>query len=280
MPLYSKPTEIPEWASGVTITSGWEVSTAYTADTYVTNGGGVFKCTTSGTSASSGSGPSGTSTSITDGTAVWSYSHAAYNAGPAAEPSTYQKEHGFQAGRPDLPTGVLNWLLYTLYTWIRYFNSFTQYALTWTGVHAFSQTISVVNAPGTAWQAATAYAVDNIRTNDSGKVYICTTAGTSAGSGGPTGTGSAITDNTVVWKYLRSAAPAILGTSTVSGQAALRGVGSADGAAPGLATNNVLLLEGVASDPASPSDGMIWHNTTSDTIKVRLNGATVTVTTS
>jgi hypothetical protein len=52
-----------------------------------------------------------------------------------------------------------------------------------------------------AWQASTAYTVGALRTNDGGKTYLCTTAGTSAGSGGPTGTGSAISDGTCVWDY-------------------------------------------------------------------------------
>ena len=51
------------------------------------------------------------------------------------------------------------------------------------------------------WAAATAYVVGNKVKNDSGKIYTCSTAGTSAGSGGPTGTGSAIADNTVRWDY-------------------------------------------------------------------------------
>jgi hypothetical protein len=33
-------------------------------------------------------------------------------------------------------------------------------------------------------------------------VYQCTTGGISAGTGGPTGTGSGITDGTVVWKFI------------------------------------------------------------------------------
>jgi hypothetical protein len=54
-----------------------------------------------------------------------------------------------------------------------------------------------------AWAISTAYAVPGLLvTNDTGKVYELTTAGTSAGAGGPTGTGSAITDNTCVWKYI------------------------------------------------------------------------------
>lgn len=51
------------------------------------------------------------------------------------------------------------------------------------------------------WVLSTAYAVDNVRANGA-NVYICTTAGTSAGSGGPTGTGTSITDGTAVWDYL------------------------------------------------------------------------------
>ena len=55
-----------------------------------------------------------------------------------------------------------------------------------------------------AWQASTAYVIGDHVTNDTGpvKIYICTTAGTSAGSGGPTGTGSGIVDGTVVWDYV------------------------------------------------------------------------------
>lgn len=56
------------------------------------------------------------------------------------------------------------------------------------------------------WKAATVYALGDHVTNDSGKVYKATTAGTSAGSGGPTGTGSGIADNTAVWAYVQAAA--------------------------------------------------------------------------
>ena len=53
-----------------------------------------------------------------------------------------------------------------------------------------------------AWQATTAYKVKDMVTNDSGKVYVCDTAGTSAGSGGPTGTGANITDGSTQWDYV------------------------------------------------------------------------------
>ena len=54
------------------------------------------------------------------------------------------------------------------------------------------------------WAATTAYIVGDVVVNDSDKVYVCDTAGTSAGSGGPTGTGSNITDGSTRWDYLRT----------------------------------------------------------------------------
>lgn len=54
-----------------------------------------------------------------------------------------------------------------------------------------------------AWVLSTAYTVPGrLVTNDSGKIYELVTAGTSASSGGPTGTGTSITDGTCVWKYI------------------------------------------------------------------------------
>lgn len=51
-----------------------------------------------------------------------------------------------------------------------------------------------------AWAPSTAYLVgDYVSNND--RVYICTTAGLSDGSGGPTGTGSGIVDNLAVWAF-------------------------------------------------------------------------------
>jgi len=52
----------------------------------------------------------------------------------------------------------------------------------------------------TAWAGSTAYTVGKARTNG-GNIYVCTVAGTSAASGGPTGTGTSITDGSVTWKY-------------------------------------------------------------------------------
>jgi len=54
-----------------------------------------------------------------------------------------------------------------------------------------------------AWTITTGYVIGDLVTNG-GKVYQCTIAGTSAGSGGPTGTSTttAETDNDVSWRFL------------------------------------------------------------------------------
>lgn len=58
------------------------------------------------------------------------------------------------------------------------------------------------------WQDATAYAVDD-RVTNSGRCYVCITAGTSAGAGGPNTTAEDITDNTAHWRYLGEGTGAI-----------------------------------------------------------------------
>lgn len=52
-----------------------------------------------------------------------------------------------------------------------------------------------------AWAASTSYSVGDVRRN-SGNVYECVKAGTSASSGGPSGEGENIVDNSVTWKFL------------------------------------------------------------------------------
>lgn len=63
----------------------------------------------------------------------------------------------------------------------------------------------VIGAPS-PWVATSAYVATpgsrSVVTNDGGRTYICTTGGTAAGSGGPTGTGTTIPDGTVTWYYL------------------------------------------------------------------------------
>lgn len=55
--------------------------------------------------------------------------------------------------------------------------------------------------PADAWLPATVYAVDDVVVNND-NVYVCVDPGTSAGSGGPTGTGAGIVDNGVIWDWV------------------------------------------------------------------------------
>ncbi len=54
-----------------------------------------------------------------------------------------------------------------------------------------------------AWAASTAYLVGD-KVLNSNNIYTCTVAGTSAGSGGPSGTSTSIVDNSVRWDYVES----------------------------------------------------------------------------
>lgn len=69
------------------------------------------------------------------------------------------------------------------------------------------------------WVASAAFAVGQQVNADSGKVYKCTTAGTSASSGGPTGTGASITDGGCVWQYIGVAELILDNTNFALGQA-------------------------------------------------------------
>lgn len=66
-----------------------------------------------------------------------------------------------------------------------------------------SQECDYTATGATQWTINTAYTQGQLVVNDSGplKFYICITSGTSAGSGGPTGTAADITDNTAHWMY-------------------------------------------------------------------------------
>lgn len=59
----------------------WATSTGFTVGTNTTTNGNTYRCTTGGTSAATGTGPSGKGSTITDGTVVWKWiNDAAINA--------------------------------------------------------------------------------------------------------------------------------------------------------------------------------------------------------
>lgn len=98
-------------------------------------------------------------------------------------------------------TGAGRFLLYCdevngLYVW-------SESGATWTKVLAGTTQL---------WAANTAYAVGN-RVVNGVNVYVVTVAGTSAASGGPTGTGTSITDGTVTWDFDSVAASSVIGPS-------------------------------------------------------------------
>jgi hypothetical protein len=68
-------------------------------------------------------------------------------------------------------------------------------------------------AADAAWTASTEYTLNEYCVNDSDKLYVCITAGTSAGSCGPTGTNDDITDGTVHWKYVETVPENLTGKS-------------------------------------------------------------------
>lgn len=72
-----------------------------------------------------------------------------------------------------------------------------------------------------SWASSTAYVIGDRRTNAS-RLYQVITAGTSAGSGGPTTTAADITDGTVHWRYIGegTAAVEVAATCTVTGATA------------------------------------------------------------
>jgi len=65
----------------------------------------------------------------------------------------------------------------------------------------FTTLLEATIVASAAWTDTTAYVVGDRRTN-SGNVYLCTIAGTSAGSGGPSLEIAAETDGTVTWRFL------------------------------------------------------------------------------
>ena len=73
---------------------------------------------------------------------------------------------------------------------------------------------------GQAWQANFTYTLGT-QVSNGGNLYTCTQAGTSAGSGGPTGTATyAVTDNTAKWLYAGTPATA---TAAIGNNTALLG---------------------------------------------------------
>jgi len=66
-----------------------------------------------------------------------------------------------------------------------------------------------------AWQASKAVVVGEYNHNG-GDLYRCTTAGTTAASGGPSGTGASITDGTAVWTFVQAGTDMTMDNTSIS----------------------------------------------------------------
>jgi hypothetical protein len=81
-------------------------------------------------------------------------------------------------------------------------------------------TNAVGGGGSTAWIASTAYALNKYASH-SGNWYRCITAGTSASSGGPTGTGASISDGTVTWTFVAAKSATIGGYANLLSEPSL-----------------------------------------------------------
>lgn len=81
----------------------------------------------------------------------------------------------------------------------------------------FALGADVTLATAAAWASTTGYATgDIVRNGATQRIYVCITAGTSAGSGGPDAVSADITDGTVHWKFVGTGAAYGTGASTCS----------------------------------------------------------------
>lgn len=195
------------------VTSSGAVSPAWLADTdyksspadFVTNDSGkTYACMQAGTSASSG-GPTGTGVGITDGTCIWNY--IASNT-PPPRLVTFGVQSG-EAGRGSshvVATPGGRFLLYCdeengLFV-------YSEGSDTWAAV-----ALGVTQL----WTPSTAVLTGN-QIVHGGKVYRATQDGVTANSGGPTGTGTGITDGTTKWDYVSASSANVIGPSLADQQ--------------------------------------------------------------
>lgn len=211
----------------------WQQSHAYVAGNQIDNNGNLYQETaTSCTSAGTGTGPSGTSTPQTDNTCSWTYlqadttnnkvgvavstvmgANAAHSWGAAIDTVWNQTIYpGMFGNGVEIDTSLGNTLGATCAI-----GTCTINALYISG-YVFGELTSEINMAQSAGSGAPAWIPNHVYTagqtaNVNGGNYVVTVGGTSAGSGGPSGTGSVIVDGTVTWKYPWAAYFGIMGAT-------------------------------------------------------------------
>ncbi len=106
------------------------------------------------------------------------------------------------------------------------------------------------------WQASTAVIVGQLAQNG-GNIYACTAAGTTASSGGPTGTGTSITDGTAVWYYMKPTGRSVLGSGITGSATAATGISFSGALANGFGFSR---LQGSASGTVTFAIENPWSN--------------------
>jgi hypothetical protein len=191
--------------------TAWVGSTSYSVGNVVSKSGKAYQCTTAGTSASSG-GPTGTGSSITDGTVTWRYLRED-NLAPIT-----QSQYDARWAQLVEYAGANSLAVYPCLCTTEDFDAIaagsyqnaTVTASITTTAAALAKYPNVIGfdvfqegsvLTGRTWQPNKAYVAPFAYVNNGGKSYLATVSGTSASSGGPTGTGSSISDGTVTWSY-------------------------------------------------------------------------------
>ncbi len=192
--------------SGVAVGTPWTPNTEYaTGDKVINNNVPYVVASTSGTALSAASGgPTGETSGIIDNEVVWDFL-----------PDASWLVKNFDTILNNAGVGVScvcstvagRFLLYTdeengLYV-------YSEASETWTKVE------SGVTAE---WVPETSVIVGTQCVNDGGKVYVVTTDGITDSSGGPSGTGTGITDGTAEWDYVGAAETGVIGPSIADQQ--------------------------------------------------------------
>jgi hypothetical protein len=106
------------------------------------------------------------------------------------------------------------------------------------------------------WVASTAYIAGD-RVQNGVNTYYCITGGTSASSGGPTGTGASITDNTVTWGFSFVAGQSVSNSGTTGSQVATTGIVYSGSSPTG---SQIARSSGTAAGTVASSIESPWSN--------------------
>ena len=202
----------PQTTFPLLVTQAWTTSTPYTQGYYVYAGTypnlNVFICTHAGISSSSAGGPTipGSGGTISDGAVTWQYIPSPFASSATWAATTpylaqqyvvngglvYQCSTAGTSAASGGPTGTAT-------------TAVTDGTAKWIYVAAYAPLASTVYA---SWTASTPYVVTAPAAFvlNNGNLYQCTVAGTSAASGGPSGTGTAIVDGAATWSFVSASA--------------------------------------------------------------------------